>query len=326
MAPAKKTKKDPLIYVICGNQSYLVNSAFEKLIDSLIEPDQKQLCLYQPENAEKAQIQDVLDELRTVPFLADKRVAALKDADKFISANRPLLEDYFDEPSKSGILIMTVSTWPKNTRLAKKLPAHGQLIDIKDIKPARLAEYIIAHAHDKWNKNIDRNTAGLLVDLTGDDVGKCCSEVDKLAMFVGKRAKITLRDIELCVGNNRIFDVFSIIDAISLNDCAAAIERLRNMFAADKSSEYTSVGAFAYHFRRLFDARAMFDKNIRIDQILSRLRVWYNKEGFVRQMKKLSLEKIAAVLLKLGQIDYQLKTGKATAQTAIEKLTVHLSQ
>jgi DNA polymerase-3 subunit delta len=325
MASVKKKTKNPLIYVICGSQPYLVSSAFEKTIDSLIEPDQKQLCLYQPENAEKARIQDVLDELRTVPFLADRRVVALKDADKFISANRSVLEDYFDEPSKNGVLVMTVKSWPKNTRLAKKLPAHGRLIEIKDIKPARLADFIVSYARDNWQKNIDRRTAAVLVDLTGDDVGKCCSEVDKLAMYIGKRTKITLCDIEVCVGNNRIFDAFSVIDAISLDDCSAAVERLRNMFAADKSAEYTSVGAFAYHFRRLFEARAMFDKNIGARQKLSKLRVWYNKEGFLRQMKKMPLDRIAAVLLRLGQIDYQLKTGKASADTAIEKLAVQLS-
>ena len=77
------------------------------------------MSLYQPD-CTKVELSEVLDELRTLPFLAEKRVVVLKDADKFVSEHRAALENYFDEPSKTGVLILTVEKWMKTTKLAKK--------------------------------------------------------------------------------------------------------------------------------------------------------------------------------------------------------------
>ena len=54
----------------------------------------------------------------------------VKEADSFVSANRGALEKYFDKPSPTGILVMTVGSWAKTTKLAKKLSKAGKLIDV----------------------------------------------------------------------------------------------------------------------------------------------------------------------------------------------------
>ncbi len=117
------------VYVICGKDKYLVSGQCESLVDKLLSPQERTMALYQPE-ADKAQITDVLDELRTLPFLAKRRVVVIKDADKFISENRESLEKYFEDPCKTGVLILVVATWNKSTRLAKKLPLVGKLIGV----------------------------------------------------------------------------------------------------------------------------------------------------------------------------------------------------
>ena len=84
------------------------------------------MSLFQPE-CDKVELTEVLDELRTLPFLAEKRVVVLKNADKFVSEHRAALEKYFDEPSPTGVLVLTVDTWMKSTKLAKKLKKVYQL-------------------------------------------------------------------------------------------------------------------------------------------------------------------------------------------------------
>jgi len=108
------------IYVIAGKDESLVNAECRKLRDELLEPQQRAAGLFDA-NPSQVSASEVLDELRTAPFLSDKRVVVVKDADKFISDNRSLLEKYFDNPCPTGVLVLTVSSWPKQTKLAKKL-------------------------------------------------------------------------------------------------------------------------------------------------------------------------------------------------------------
>jgi DNA polymerase-3 subunit delta len=321
----KTTSAVPAVCVICGKDGFLVGEQCEKLLDELLPVDERAMALYQV-RAEDAVIADVLDELRTVPFLAKRRLVLIKDADPFVSANRELLERYFDQPSPCGVLVLTVSSWPKSTKLAKKLPDCGRLMDVGEIKTWDLPKFASDTAKSRFGKTLDRNAAVLVVELVGDDPGRISSEIDKLATYVADKPKITARDVEELVGHNRTFDAFGVIDAITAGRRLQAIERLRNMFAADKNAEYTVVGAFAYHLRTMFNARVMLDKGVGVDQIADQLRIWKSRrEDFFRQLGRMSLDKIADIIREIARIDYLTKTGQTTSTVAVEQLVVSLT-
>jgi len=324
MAEKKKSQKAAYVYVIAGKDKFLVAGECERLLDRLLPVEQRAMALYQP-RTEDAELADVLDELRTLPFLAERRVVLLKNADTFISANRQYLEKYFDNPSPCGVLVLTVETWRKNTKLARKLDVVGQLIDVADVKPWELSKLAAEWARSRHQKTFSGRAAALLVELAGDDAGRISSEVEKLAVYVGDSKHITPDDVEKLIGHNRMFNAFAVIDAVTAGDMAGAIDRLRNMFAADRSAEFTVVGAFAYHFRRMFTAKALLAKGMSQQQVARRLGLRGNTGGFFRQLGRMSLENIAAVLCELARIDYWSKTGRASCRIAIEQLVVKLA-
>ncbi len=275
--------------------------------------------------AAQATVAEILDELRTLPLLTDRKVPLIKDADKFVPNNRELLEKYFDNPSGPGVLVLTVSSWPSNTRLAKKLAKTGKLITVIQPKPWQLPGKLIEYAHDAHSQRLTKEAAELLVELAGDSLAALYTEIDKLSLYAEGRKGITDKDVESLIGHNRMFSTFAVIDAIIAGDVAVAIDRLRTMFATDKSAEYTAVGAFAFHFRRLFGAKAMLDEGASADDIAKRLRIWGNKQGFFSQLSKMSLKQIGGYLQRLAATDYAIKTGRAKPQTAIEQLVLELA-
>ena len=321
--PTVKTDIKP-IYVINGKDEFLVDGEYNKLLDKLLEPAQRAMGLW-PAEADKVAIADVLDELRTLPFLAERRVVAIKGADDFISDNRELLEKYFENPCPSGVLVMTVSTWRSNTKLAKKLAQIGKLISVAEIKPQYKAAFISKYAKETHSKTLSAGVANLLVEFVGDEPGRLCSELDKLAVYVDKTPAISVKDVESLIGHNRMFNAFSVIDAMAASDVGTAILRLRKMFEADRDAAFTVVGAFAYHFRKMFNARILLGRRIAQDQIEKQLGIWHNKDAFFAQLKKMTLEKIGRILQELGQIDYSIKTGRTTAEAAMEQLILKYS-
>jgi DNA polymerase-3 subunit delta len=320
----KSKKKHELIYVIVGKEKSLVDAECERLFESKLSPQQRITGLFNADPAETSATQ-VLDELRTLPFLTERRVVLVKGADKFVSENRELLERYFDNPCPTGILILTVSTWSERAKLAKKLPAVGKLLSVAQPRRWQLPQRLVQYARDAHEKNLTETAAELLIELTGDELVRLYGEIDKLALFAHNTKSITEQHVESLIGHNRIFSIFAVIDAIIASNIAQAVDRLRTMFAEDKTAEYTVVGAFAFHFRRLFGAKVLLENGVGPAEIASKLRIWGDKERFFAQLRKMSLKQIGSILERLAATDYAIKTGQAKAEVAAEQLILRLA-
>lgn len=313
------------IYVIAGKDEPLVNAECSQLLEKLLGPHERGTGLFVAE-AGQTPIFEVLDELRTAPFLTDKRVVLIKRADEFISNNRPLLEKYFDNPCPTGVLVLTVSSWPSQTKLAKKLAKVGTLVKVTAPKPWQLPARLSKYAGDAHGKKLAPNAAELLIELTGDELPRLYGEIDKLALFVDAEKTITAKHVESLIGHNRIFGAFAAIDSVMAGDVPNGIGHLRNMFAEDRTAEYTVVGAFAYHLRRMFGAKALLAKGADPGHVAKQFRVWSNKDKFFAQLRRTSLEQIGAGLQRLASIDYAIKTGQTRPQVAIERFLLRLAE
>jgi DNA polymerase-3 subunit delta len=321
---AQTSQKPKSIYVIAGKDNALVSAQCEKLLNSLLAPAQRATGLFSPDPAQ-VHASDVLDELRTLPFLSERRVVLIKGADKFISENRRLLENYFDNPSPTGTLVLTVNTWDTRTRLSKKLPKVGKLLSITQPKPWLLANRLREYTIDAHDKKLERAAADLLIELTGDQLGPLHVEIDKLAIFAAFEKTITAAHVEALIGKNRLFNAFGVIDACLAKNVADAVDRLRNMFEADKTTEYSVIGAFAYHFRRMFAAKVLLEKDTPSGEIAKSLGIRGNKAAFFAQLRKTSLQQIGSTIHQLAEIDYAIKTGRANPRVAVEKLVIKLA-
>ncbi len=322
-SPRSKLKCKP-IFVIVGKDDSLLNIQCDELIDNLLGTQERATGLFSADPAQVS-ISDVLDELRTAPFLSERRVVLIRGADDFVSSNRQLLERYFDNPCPTGVLVLTVSGWDSRTRLARRLSEVGELVSVTQPKAWELPQRLIKYAGDAHGKNISKDAAELLIELTGDEMGRLYGEVDKLALFAGDEKVITAGHIEALIGHNRLFNAFAVIDAVTGGDVVKAVNRLRDMFARDKSAEYTVIGALAFHFRRMFNAKVLLEKGFRQDEVAKRLRIWGDKEGFFGQVRKMSPKQLGANIQLLAAADYAIKTGRSKPQTAAEQLVIQLA-
>lgn len=317
-------KTTPGVCVVFGEDPFLVAKEAEKRLDALLNEDERMTGLSEPKAGE-ALIADVLDELRTVPFLAPRRVVLIKDADPFLKTYGQQLETYLESPSPTGTLLMTTTSFDKRTRFYKILNKIDGAIEVGKIRSNDLPQYIAQYAKSEHDITLDQRSLRLLIELTGDDPGRLCREMDKLALYVSPEKTVTLQDIEQLIGRNRMFNAFEVIDGITGNNPGQALTRLQNMFASDRDTQYTVVGAFGYHFRKLFNARVMMARGMSARQATEKAGVFWNKkEAFAAQLSRLTLEQLAWVLGELGRIDHGIKTGRATAPVAMERLMVEL--
>ena len=77
-------------------------------------------------------------------------------------------------------------------------------------KSANSSASQMGYASDAYDKRLSRDAAELLVELTGDELTRLYSEIDKLALFADAEKVITAKHIESLVGHNRLFNAFSV--------------------------------------------------------------------------------------------------------------------
>ncbi|MBN1435985.1 MAG: DNA polymerase III subunit delta [Sedimentisphaerales bacterium] len=326
MAAKKTTNSTPAklpIYVVSGKDRRRAADQVQQLIDLILADADPQVSLSSYEGA-NVQIADVLDELRTLPFLSPCRLVVVKEADPFITKYRSALEDYLESPSATGILLLMADSFPKTTKLAKKTAQIGKIVACDPIKPYQIPEFLTQYARDQHQLTLAKTTAQLLQELIGDEPGMLISEIDKLAVYLADpdkpTNKITPQAVNALVGQNRQYNVFNVIDAMTAGKTTVALTQLEKMFNQDRDAQYTVVGAFAWHFRRLYNARILLDQRVSPASVPKQVGVWLHPEQFIKQAQTLNLANIAIILRQLMNIDYQSKSGGMTAQFGIEQL------
>src|SRR6516165_6155292 len=116
---AGKAKPQP-VYVLHGEEPFLKRHVRAALRTLVLGPDEGGFGA-STHAGDKAVWAAVHDELATLPFLGPRRLVVVEDADPFVTRERARLEKYFAEPSAPGVLVLTVKSFPSNTKLAKLL-------------------------------------------------------------------------------------------------------------------------------------------------------------------------------------------------------------
>ena len=317
------------VYVVHGKDRRRASDTVHEITEKVLGDADVQVALTSYEG-DQAVLAEVLDDLRTLPFLSPCRVVVVREADGFITKYRKALEDYLDAPSATGVLVLVPESFPKTTRLAKHAAKIGQVISCEPPKARELPGCVIEYARSKHGISLSRQSAALLIELAGDDLGALYGELDKLAAYVGgpdgDRKSISIADVEALVGDNRRFNVFGVIDAMTAGDTAGALARLDKMMGQDRQAEFTAVGAFAWHVRRLYNARLLAERGMPDAAVVREVRVWSETDAFMRQVKQLNVKTVGGMLQELMRIDYGAKTGVGTVRTGLEKLIVAFSR
>jgi len=256
-----------------------------------------------------ADLADVLDELRTLPFLADRRIVVVRDADEFVSKHRKVLERYCSAPSETGVLVLDCKRWGANTNLAKIVQKIGRAISSQPPSRRELAGWLIRYAATQ-DKRLEPAAAQLTLDLLGDEEPAILlAEIEKLSTYVGRRSTIGIKDVEALVSPLRSETVFAVTDAMADGDPATALALWEQVLATDRQAAFRAVGGLAWGIRRLLKARRLLEAGRSVAQAAEAARIRGAPPVVARRIKAFSSKELALQLAWLSRIDLSCKTG-----------------
>lgn len=322
-APTRSPKEPFPIYAIVGTDSYLISQARREILRKALgnEPDPMAICEFEGRTAALA---DVLDELRSPSLLAPLRVVIVREADPFVSSARANLEEYLENPSTTGVLVLQVRTWPSNTRLYRAAQAIGRNIACEAPKRAALPGWIKTRATEGYQCAMAPGAAERLADLVGSQCGRLDAELAKLASYVAPATQITRADVDALVGSSREERVFGIADAIVERKPATALAMWHQVLATDRDAPYRAMGGLAWGFRRLTAARRMLESGENETAIARSAGFWGSPNEFCKQIKRLSVAQWEDSLTALLSADIGTKTGLTETERAVERIIVQM--
>jgi DNA polymerase-3 subunit delta len=213
------------VYAVFGDDAFLRREALQEIRRAALPGDDDELSVARFQGAQ-ATLADVLDELRTLPFFAERRVVVVEEADPFVSAHRKELESYAEHPAANGVLVLLPKLWPSNTRLAKLVERVGLAVECKGPHERQLVPWVVHLARTRYEAQLETAAAELLVELVGPEVGLLAAEVEKLAVYVGARGKVRRDDVARMVGAGRIETVWKVLEAATTGRGDLALEHL----------------------------------------------------------------------------------------------------
>ncbi len=306
------------VYVLHGADAFLRDAHRREIVAHAVGNADPQLCV-STFDAE-AELAVVLDELRTMPFLAERRVVVVRDADRFVSAHRRALEGYLESPCTTGTLVLMVSSWPSNTRLAKRVAKIGRAIDCSPPEGGRLVSWL-TDAASRHGKKLQRDAAVLLSQWIGGDLSALDGELEKLATYVGEREAITAEDVSRLVTATAGPQAFDLTDAIRDGKPRAALEALSGLLNV-RGEEFRVLGLIAWHLRLVLGAHQAVLAGKNPDGALGRI-PYRSKQGYRRLLQRRPLGRIQQDFRELIRVDLAMKSG-ATARAAMQDLVLAL--
>ena len=307
------------VYVLHGADAFLLDSHRSDIVATVVGDADPQTSVANYDGS--AELADVLDDLRTLPFLAPRRVVIIRDADAFVSANRQAMEKYLSSPADSASLVLIVSAWPKNTKLYKLVAEVGQAIECDMPKGSSVAAWL-GRSAGKRGKKIAPDAAAMLEEWVGRDLGRLDKEVEKLSLYVDDRDTITLADVSTLVIATAEPVAFALPNALTAGDAKAALETLGAMLTA-RGEEFRTLGQIAWHLRRAVRAQQMIAQGQGERAAMKAAKVFYNQREFAQFLKRRPLAKLSGDFRKLLAADRAMKTG-TDATAALQQLVVEL--
>jgi len=204
---------------------------------------------------------DIVNACMRYPMFAERQVVLLKEAQQMRDIDK--LEGYIANPLLSTVFVVSYKEKKVDGRskLAKLLKEKGELLSTKKMYDNQLPDWVSGLAESK-GYSLSQKALMLLVEHIGNDLSRINNEIEKLAVNLGERKKITEDDIEKYIGVSKEYNVFELQDALAKKDLPRAIRIIRYFESNPKAAPIQLVLPAIYnYFSKVFSVFGMPDKS-----------------------------------------------------------------
>lgn len=166
----------------------------------------------------------------TLPFMSERRLVIVHNADKLKKPASEALVSYLEAPNDTTVLALVAEKLAKSTRLHKAVAKIGKnaIIDCAPKSARELPAQVRQFASSR-QVSITQAAAEELISLIGESTVHLDGEIAKMAVALGKGATIDVPEVQTYVARVAEPKSWHLADAMAARDARACAELLARM-------------------------------------------------------------------------------------------------
>lgn len=306
------------VYVLTGEEQYLVSQAKDRLLERLVNPASKDFDLAVFDNWNE--VGSILNAIETPPLLSERKTILIKSSEMFQNAALDSRIDEFDLSSlpDTTTLILFEEKVLKSGQAKKRrtqLEAiDGAIISLSRQSPDILRTWITRLAETQ-GMNIDRYAANLIVERGERDMKAIADALQRMALYAQHEGQDRIDEsiVNLMLPEPLSVRIFDLIDAVAEKRAGRAFSIVDELLAKREPIQLISF-MILRQIRHLLVASDLGSQDA--------VRAFLNVQPFVarklsQQARKFRENQLLTIHEKGYHYDADIRRGKIDDKTAL---------
>lgn len=300
-------------------EPFLADRAIEKILEAHVDPTLQDL-MFSSFYAEETAPGVVAEMVQTFPFLAEKRVVLVRNADVYMgmpsskrSPLQPLLQ-FIENPNNSALLILISPEANRQRVLFKSIEKNGLIVECPQLEDKAYAAWIRGEVA-RHGKQISPDALSLIIDRVGTRMSEMHNAIHLVCNYVGTATSIEEKDILAACADVAETSIWTLTDAIAASDSTKALEALHELIQINKSPDEI-IGILNWLLESAY--RAHPDTTVKLGKPFVEKKV-------APLTRKFSPSRLAAALAMCNKTHFAIRSTGSDPQLLLELMIIKLA-
>lgn len=321
------------VYVCCGSEKFRMQEFLQYLLNKCVPSETKEFAVSRYDLAETP-LDEVLEDAGTMPFMAERKVVIASNA-VFLTGGKETgkiehrpekLLDYMKSPAEFSVVVLTVDAdkLDERKKIVKTLKEKGSVLTFAPLSAEDLAQWVKRRA-ESLSVRFEPGAAETFLMYGGTNLQSLASELEKLSLYVGQGGSITSETVERLVVRTTEQDVFLLIDDIVRLRKERALTILYELIKRREEPIKITM-LMTRQFRMMLQVKELERQGYSHQQIAGTIGGHpYAVKIAAEQARRFSSERLAAILARLAEMDYGMKSGRVDKTLGLEMFILQLA-
>lgn len=267
----------------------------------------------------------IQDACEALPFMAEKRLVIVRDC-PFVTGEKTRADGeealdrflaYIKDMPAHVIAVFHVRGKPdQSKKLPKAIKSLGGQVDFPLLGEEEAGKWAVRFAGD-CRKNMDAQTARLLVSMAGRELAGLKAAVEQAAAYAGDAREINGEDVRAVVEPAAEYLIYQIADSVVSGRSAQACEAVEGLLRRGENA-LSLLMVFSSQMRRVLYARSLMDTGLDASQIAQKMQLRpYPAQIACRQAGRLSAHALTMAAQTCAKAEFDVKSGLQGDETAL---------
>lgn len=310
------------IYLLYGEERYLVNQYRDKLLAALTDKDDSLNFMKFAGNG--IDTSELIAFCNEMPFFADRRVVLVENSGLFKSSNEDFAKKLVEiEDTSVAIFVeMDVDT---RYKLFKAVDKSGEALEFVTPDEKMMVTWVKSLFRDAEVATTDA-AIYRIIECAKMDMNCIKNDVDKMISYAGDTRQVSEHDVEILCSQDAESKVYQMIDYIIAKQKDKA-SRMYHDLLENKEAPIMINSCIMRQYNKLLLVKLAAADGAQ-DASLAKIAgcpVWAVK-NYKAQCRPYTADQLKGIVERCNDMDYKLKTGQVMDAAAIEVMIVELCE